>query len=555
MTGRSGASSTTMPDLIPVRMLNEFVYCSRLAYLEWVEQEWADNYETTEGSYKHRRVDSDRGTLPDPDGVTEPFEVSSVHVAAPRLGLKTIIDLVEGEDGTVSPIDYKRGSSPDIPNRAYEPERVQVCAQALILRENGYPCETGYIYFKESDERVPVEISPELVDQTSEHINDLRRELAEDTPPPPLVDSPKCPRCSLVTICMPDEVNLIKGEGEDPRQLLTERSDKIPLYVREYGGSIRKSGKRIIVKDDEDETLNEVPLEKLSSISIYGDCYLTTAASRACLDRDIQICYFSYGGWFYGLTSSLPSKNINLRIKQHDWARDDDACLELSRSFVMGKIKNSRTLLRRNADSISDEPLDRLSDLYDRAEEADDNEELLGYEGAAANVYYSNFERMLIPEMTFRFERRDRRPPADPVNAVMSYLYGVLVKECVVTLMKVGFDPYLGFFHRPKYGRPALALDLMEEFRSIIADSVLLTLFNNRQLTEENFQERGDRVNLRSSAKKTLLNAYENRLNQEVTHPLFDYAASYRRVLEMQARLIARRLDGDIDHYPPFCTR
>lgn len=551
-TGRKGTS--VVPELFPVRMLNEFVYCPRLSYLEWVQQEWEENYETTDGSYKHRRVDEDRGTFPEDPDFSGEFEVSSVHLTGEEIGLKTVLDIVEGKDGEVWPVDYKRGTPPDIPNRAYEPERVQVCAQGLILRENGFSCESGYIYFAESNERVEVPLEDDLIAATEEYVDNFRETVGGNEIPDPLVDSPKCPRCSLVTICMPDEVNMIKGKGEEPRNLLTRRDDKIPLYVREYGAAVRKRKNRIIVEQD-DETTEEVPIEKLSSISVFGDCYITTAAARACLDRDIPISYFSYGGWFYGMTSPLPSKNVTLRIHQNEWARDDEARLELSRQFVAGKIKNSRTLLRRNGNGINGNVLDRMDDLVGRAKEAKSNEELLGYEGNAARLYYENFPEMLSDNLEFDFDSRNRRPPSDPVNAVMSYLYGVLTKESTITVAKVGFDPYLGFFHRPKYGRPALALDLMEEFRTLIADSVLLSLFNNRQLTEENFQVRGDRVNLRKSAKKALLDRYEKRLNQEVMHPLFDYSVSYRRILETQARLIARRLEGDIDEYRPFCTR
>ncbi|MCP1392634.1 MAG: CRISPR-associated endonuclease Cas1, partial [Methanothrix harundinacea] len=155
----------------------------------------------------------------------------------------------------------------------------------------------------------------------------------------------------------------------------------------------------------------------------------------------------------------------------------------------------------------------------------------------------------------FSFENRNKRPPKDPANAVLSYLYGILVKDVFVTLLAVGFDPYLGFYHRPKYGKPALALDLMEEFRPLVADSTAITLFNNGELSEKDFVRRGLGVSMTPKGKKTVVSGYERRMSSEITHPIFGYKVSYRRVLEVQARLLARVVSGEIEGYPPFCTR
>lgn len=162
---------------------------------------------------------------------------------------------------------------------------------------------------------------------------------------------------------------------------------------------------------------------------------------------------------------------------------------------------------------------------------------------------------MLKPNLECKFENRNKRPPTDPVNAVLSYLYGVLTKEVFVTLFSVGFDPYMGFYHQPKYGKPALALDLMEEFRPLIADSVALTLFNNKTLTLEDFEITKFGVSLKDNTKKKIISGYERRINTEITHPIFGYKASYRRILEIQVRLLGRTVTKEIESYTPFCTR
>jgi CRISPR-associated protein Cas1 len=195
-----------------------------------------------------------------------------------------------------------------------------------------------------------------------------------------------------------------------------------------------------------------------------------------------------------------------------------------------------------------------------RAEGAESLEQLLGLEGTAAREYFAHFAHMFKPgddgnTPAFEFTSRNRRPPRDPVNALLSFLYALLSKEMVVTLVGVGFDPYLGFYHQPRYGRPALALDLMEEFRPLVADSVAISLINTGELRPGDFIARAGAVALTESGRRRVLDAYERRLDTLVTHPRFGYAISYRRIFEVQARLLARCLMGEIAAYPAFCTR
>jgi CRISP-associated protein Cas1 len=183
-------------------------------------------------------------------------------------------------------------------------------------------------------------------------------------------------------------------------------------------------------------------------------------------------------------------------------------------------------------------------------------ESLLGVEGAAAEAYFSGIGRLIKTDTNeFSFEGRNRRPPKDPVNAVLSYLYGILAKETFITLLAVGFDPYLGFYHRPRYGRPAMALDLMEEFRPLLADSTAITLFNKKELTSKDFIITDDGVSMTYVGKRTVVAGYERRIKTEVTHPIFGYSVSYRRVLEVQARLLSRVLFEEIGEYPAFWTK
>jgi CRISPR-associated protein Cas1 len=218
---------------LPARMVNEFQYCPRLAYLEWVQGEWAESADTVEGRGVHRRLDRGPGALPEPDdiGDDERIHVRSVTLSSDRLGLIAKLDLVEAEDGAVQPVDYKRGRRPHVPAGAWEPELVQLCVQGLILEDNGYRCSEGALYFRESRERVRVRFDEALRSKALAAVHGLRLVAAGGRIPPPLEDSPKCPRCSLVGICLPDEVNYFR-HGTAPRPLAVDRELALPVYIQ-----------------------------------------------------------------------------------------------------------------------------------------------------------------------------------------------------------------------------------------------------------------------------------------------------------------------------------
>lgn len=566
-----------VPELLPARMLNEFAYCSRLAYLEWVQGEWAENRETAEGTFGHRNVDKPSRSAPqqpeaedgdDKQTDNRPIHARSLTLAAESEGLIAKLDLLEYEGRVATPVDYKRGTMPNVPEGAYEPERVQLCAQGLILRENGYQCNEGVIYFIASRHRVAVPFDDALIARTRELAVQFRSTAAMGTLPSPLIDSPKCPRCSLVGICLPDETNLLRNEPAMPvttrparrettsglRRLMPARDDALPLYVQKQGVSVGKSADRITLKY-KGKQLDSTRLIDISQLCLFGNISLSAAALRELTAKGIPICHYSYGGWFHSLTSGLMHKNVELRIAQYEVAADEKRALMLARQFIVGKIGNSRTLLRRHLADKKSLVLQQLKEYRGRAAAADSDQRLLGLEGMAAKNYFTNFFSLLPGDFQGDIDGRNRRPPRDPVNAVLSFVYALLIKELTVVLQAVGFDPMLGFFHRPRYGRPSLALDLAEEFRPLIGDSVVLTAFNNQELNRESFLQRSGAVALTKTGRASVIAAFERRLQTEIKHPLFGYRVSYRRILEVQARLLARSVLGELSEYPNFCTR
>ena len=546
---------TEVPELVPARMLNEYAYCPRLFFLEWVDQLWAPSSDTAEGDRQHRRVDAGGGAAPLP-AEGEIKAARSVELSSEKLGIIAQIDLLEGQNGAVVPVDTKKGK-PAGDGGPWEADAVQVCAQVLLLREHGYLAERGEIFYAETRQRVPVTVTPELVTRTMEVAEQARAVATRLAPPPPLRSSPKCLRCSLAGICLPDETHLLSGRQHDrPRRLVAADPDSVPLYVTEPGSVVGIDGGRLTVSKYR-ELLASVRLIDVLHVCAYGNVQVTAQALRELFSRDVDVFHFSGGGWLLGLSTGLPSKNVMLRVRQITAAAQGQ--LDEPRRMISGKIRNCRVLLRRNGGEAVARRVGQLATLAEQADQAGNAASLLGIEGTAARLYFEAFPSLLtgadtLPGPAFT-GLRNRRPPTDAVNCLLSFCYGLLTKELLAACLAVGFDPYVGLYHRPRFGRPALALDLAEEFRPLLADSTVLTLVNNREISASDFLVRAGAVTLTADGRKTVIRAWERRMTTHVRHPMFGYQVSYRRAAELQARMLAACLTGELPAYKPLVTR
>jgi CRISPR-associated protein Cas1 len=361
--------------------------------------------------------------------------------------------------------------------------------------------------------------------------------------------------------------------AESIRRLIAARDDRRPLYLNTQGYRVGCKDEVLQIKDKE-RLVEEVRMRDLSHVALFGNIQVSTQTVQALCELEVPLTYFSMGGWFYGITRGHGLKNVFLRMEQFRLARDETISLRLARQFVHGKIRNHRTLLMRNHLEPRDPIITKLKRASEDAQAAASLEELLGIEGAAASQYFQQFSGMIkvLDELSeapqrvnapqsnqlafnFNFANRNRLPPTDPVNAMLSLAYSLLSKDCMLAVLAVGFDPYLGFYHQPRFGRPALGLDLMEEFRPLIAESTVLSCINNRVVTEKDFVRAGQSVNLTAPGRKRFFQMYEQRMSSLITHPLFDYKISYRRALELPARLLAKTLTGEVLEYIPLMTR
>jgi len=361
------------------------------------------------------------------------------------------------------------------------------------------------------------------------------------------------------------------------------------LYVTEPQSIVKKDGDTLVVSIPGDEKNGRqarkvrLPLVKIDEVIILGDSTLTAPALAALLEQRAAITFLNSYGQYRGRVVPAESRNSLLRLAQFRAHDDPIKSLELARQFVLGKLGNLRTLLLRANRKLKDgqagtERSERIGAAADAIQGileqvkglASDGTPppdpskpqsgtvwgtLQGLEGAGTARYFGVFGQMLRGDAGMSFESRNRRPPRDPVNALLSYGYTLLLHQCSAALQTVGLDAYVGYLHSSQYSKPALALDLMEEFRGPVVDSVVLTLVNNRILRADDFVEELGSIRLKDAPRRTFLLKFEERLNTEIEHPTFDYKATYRRCIELQARLLGKALVGEITVYPPFRVR
>jgi CRISPR-associated protein Cas1 len=583
---------------LPVRRLHNFIYCPRLFYFQWVENIFQENADTVAGSHVHRNVDAP-SRLDDPKelGLPEGAKLRSLRLESESLGLIGVVDIVEGGPDGAEVIDYKRGSARrdgEGERTAKEPDALQVAAHALLLREHGVNAVRGAVYYAADNRRVPVEFTEKLFEKVRISITQARDVAASGKCPPPLKNDARCLYCSAYPICLPNESlwwskrrkpadtdgqiqfgfigqseDAIKHQILEALDFAAESTDKEPtlqpprpegddgevLVVQTPGAMIGQRGDELLVSV-KGEDVRKLPGQQVRAIYCYGAVQITAQAVATCLELGIDVSYFSPAGRFLGMLGGLPASGVDARRGQYRLFELPSVRLHLAREIIRAKIHNQRVMLMRNGD-VPDRVTGLMAGFRDATESARDMTALMGIEGSAAALYFEQFESMLKQREDWKFDwrGRNRRPPRDPLNALLSLGYSMLAKELTGVCYSVGLDPFLGFMHQPRYGRPALALDLMEEFRPLIADSVAISLVNRGELGPEDFMGSANGTFLTDKGRRPFWEAWFRRLDADVSHPEFSYKMAYRRMLEVQARQLWRFVRGEALTYHGFTTR
>lgn len=564
-----------------------------------VEGVFAPSADTEQGKGVHRRVDTPSQAPPKAgarqgsrtESLTEepdpnrPRSVRSLALTSERLGLTAKLDLAEISGTTAIPVEYRKGR-PRRPAEAALPvdemmepaklfpapepwptDRVQLGLQVLLLEEAGYTVPEAYLYYASERLKLRVPVDADLRRDALQELEAAKR-TAGGPRPPPLLNDPKCPRCSLQPICLPDEINhqRLSGSADQadeqltPRKLWPPRDDGIHVVLQREGVRVGVRGEFVRVTDREGATVRDLPLANLESLSVLGGVQVSTQALSVFADHEIPVAFLSAAGRLVATMDPLGPTSAAIRLAQVRELDKPERALELARAVTLAKISNQRTLLMRNHQDLPARAANALADCLEAAQRATSIDELRGHEGNAAAVYFAHFAGMLkqgVAEIAARFEAngRQRRPPPDPINAVLSFGYSMLSNECVVACRLASLEPTLGALHATRPGRPALALDLMEPFRPLIADSVAVAAFNRGELTEGHFLDTAAGCALTDAGRKGFFSAYGRRMETEVTHPVFEYRLSYRRMLMLHARLVAAWLQGEVPALTFLTTR
>src|SRR5579875_1519022 len=435
-------------NLIPLRALNQVTYCPRLYYLQYVDAVMPINEHVEGGLFDHRRID-------DPElahKTRKEGEVSKsrgIHLGSETLGLSGVLDLIEEKNGESYPVETQHGSAPrddDGQPTVWDNDAVQLCGQALLLEEVfGSPVQRGFLFYAGSRERVEVRFTDALRAKARAAIDECRRLSALDTPPDPLPAElrHRCFGCSLAPVCLPEETLYQIGlppatEETAPSspgltRVIPQSDDGAVLYVQEPGSHVGKRSEHLVVRKDGQE-VTRVPMHAIRQLVVFGNVQVSTQALETLATNESPVVYLTGYGRFIGTFAPAERKNVGLREAQFRRFADPAECLTLSKAVVRGKLINQRTLLMRNlrgdGDRGSDEPAAReLAELIRRLDNAPTLETVLGLGGQGAALYFGEFSRFLRtqpPGRGFEFTARNRRPPRDPVNALLSFAYALL---------------------------------------------------------------------------------------------------------------------------------
>lgn len=522
-------------DYLPISLVAHTQFCERRAWLE-LNGEATDTSQMQAGHSAHARVD-------DPQS-SRTTRRTAVPLRSASLGIVGRADEVQiDETGTAFLVDYK--SSPVRKKATVTPaHRLQLSLQRLCLEEQGHDVSGQAIYFTDHRRRTDVELSEDDLAVAESMVNRTREIASATTSPPPLIADERCSRCSHFSVCLPDEHQL----SPVPRRIHVSDPDGQVLHLTVQGSraSIR-SGKAKVTKDG--ETLGQVPIERIHGVIVHGNIDLSSALHRSLLWHNVPVVWCSSTGRVYGFSRPTDGPNGLSRIEQH--VLSSRGSLPLAREMIHAKISNQATLLRRNSEQKS--AVVGLRAKASAALTARDIPELFGIEGDAAARYFEIFPSMLsenkLHKLGWEWPGRVGRGAADPINVLLNYCYGLLRAEAIRAILACGLDPHAGFLHSGNRNKPALALDLMEEFRSPVADSTVISLINRGEIKASDISHVGGAARLQDSGRRKVIAAFERRIQTVIRHPTFEYEVSWRRAIEVQARIVLGVIDGSIARY------
>lgn len=521
-------------DDLTIGLVAHHVFCPRRAWLE-AHGERTDTAQMAVGVASHHRVD---------DPVSSRVErVRGVAVHSQQLGLTGRCDSLEiDSDGAITIVEHKA-----VPvrrqSRVTDAQAVQLALQARCLQESGRTVAGASVWFTTTKTRVDVPLTDELAARALFEVEQTRRVLARRRPPPPLDDDVRCRSCSHVSVCLPDE----HRRRVPARRIAVADPLGRVLHLATPGSRATLRRGRIEVSSPPDG-YSSVPLGHVAGLVVHGNADVSSALLREILARGDPVVWCSWSGRVVGWATPADGPNGEVHGPQHRLSAD--ARLVAARAMIAGKVRNERHIMRRHHLNGRD----ALARLVDQVARAADVPTLFGIEGRAAEIYFRALPGALRPDWV-SFSGRRARPAVDEVNAALSVAYGLLLADVMRAVIACGLDPSGGVLHSAGRNKPALALDLMEELRPALAESTVLWALNNGELRRHHFRRDLDAVRLTDTGRKALIATYERRVSSEFMHPVFRYRVTWRRAMEIQARMFLASVLDDGVRYEPIVLR
>lgn len=526
-----------------VSALNALAYCPRLFYLEEVEELYTQDASVFAGRRLHVELEE-----------REEGEWEDLFLESEALGLRGRVDALRNQKGQLIPYEHKRGKA----NRAEEGEplpwdsdRLQILAYALLMETAlGVEILESRIRYHADNVLVHVLLTDAARQEVKEAINQARLLRQSPLRPPVTTNERLCTRCSLAPVCLPEEARLAHDREWQPVRLFPADDERQTIHILEPGTRVGRSGEQLKVsKRNEPQQL--IPIQQVGQVVLHSFSQMSTQALHLCADRDIGVHLISGGGRYVGSFDTRQG-SIQRRVSQYRALSDATTCLQLAQALVQCRGKSQRQFIMRANRSLKlpqlQEAAAQIKVMLKHVERAADTASLLGVEGNMAALYFAAFP-YLLAETTpneLRFTTRSRRPPRDRVNALLSFGYALLLKDVMNAILTVGLEPALGFYHQPRSQAAPLALDLMEIFRVPLVDMPVVASINRQQWdVQADFTIRGEQVWLSDGGRRKFIDVYEQRKQDSWKHPVTGYSLTYRRLLELEVRLLEKEWNGE----------
>lgn len=535
----------TAQDTIRVSALHALAYCERLFYLEEVEELYTQDAAVFAGRRLHAELEKQ-----------EDEDWDELFLESAELGLRGKVDALRTRNGQTIPYEHKRGKAARDKNKqpeAWESDRLQILAYAYLLEMAlGISIQEGRIRYHADNVLVHVPLDDEgrkLVRDAIARSKYLRASPCR----PPVTDNERlCGRCSLAPVCLPEEARLAHDREWQPVRLFPKDDEREVIHVLEAGTSVGKKGEQIkIVKRDRSDEI--VPAKQIGQLVLHSFSQISTQALHLCVAQDIGVHFVSGGGRYVG---SFDPRNgsIQRRIRQYAALSNPDKCLDLAKKLVTCRGKGQRKFLMRGQRGLEQIPealekaIKQMQIILKQVPEVNSIPSLLGLEGNLAALYFGALPKLLGADVPkeMQFSDRNRRPPKDRFNALLGFGYALLLKDVMSAILSVGLEPALGFYHQPRTQAPPLALDLIEIFRVPLVDMPIVGSINRGQWhIQEDFEVRGGQVWLSDSGRRKFIDIYEKRKQESWKHPILGYSLTYRRLIELEVRLLEKEWNGE----------